>query len=185
MKESANEIIQKLETRVAQLEKKSARNFSLSAKYHYVFKRSYYAKFTEQEYHSKVLFEGPKKKFIPQARGRDEIEPFAKRDAIQEISKLQKEIEEVFYRSGVDPTELREDFESSNNKFEWVLVAQNRAYEGSVLVIAYVRTKDKTYNFRIAPSIRISVLNTKGLEVKAHYILNILASELGIRTVRY
>jgi hypothetical protein len=186
MKKSANEIIQNLETRVAQLEKKSARKFSLSADYHYVFKRSYYAKSVERVDHSKVLFEGPKKKFIPQgwSYGVDEINSFVERDLIQEIGKIQKEIEEVFYASGVDPTELREDFEDSGNKFEWVLVAQGRAYEGEVLKLAYVRIKDKTYNFYVAPSIEIKVLNTKGRAVKANYILNTLASELGMRTVR-
>lgn len=190
MRRSASEVINDLETRVAQLEKQSARNFSLAASYHYVYQPPG-RNLSEQEFHSKVLFEGPKKMFIPQARTmtnrhnqHEEIESFAKREVIREIGKIQKEIEKVFYETGLDPTVSRRSFESSGNKFEWVLVAQGRANEGERVQLAYVRTTDKTFSFYVAPSINIKILNTKGWEVKANYILNILTSELGMRTVR-
>jgi hypothetical protein len=184
MRRTASEVIRELEMRVAQLEKHSARNFSLVASYHTISQTK--ARIgAEQEFHSKVLFEGPKTMFIPQINKPDNIESFAQRDVVREIGKIQKEIERVFYQTGLDPTETRQSFDSSGNRFEWVLVAQRKAYEGEVLQLAYVRTTDKTFDFYLAPSIKIKILNSKGLEIKANYILNILASELGMRVVRF
>ena len=188
MRRTATEIIRNLEMRVAQLEKKSARTFTLFASYHTVYQPRG-RNLAEQDWHSKTLFEGPKKMFIPQpltSRNRHnqhgDVEKFVERDVIREIGKIQKEIESVFHGTGLDPTAMRQTFESSGNKFEWVMVATRQPQE--VLQLAYVRTTDKTFSFYTAPAIDIKVLNTSGRETKAPYLLNHLASELGMRTVR-
>jgi len=182
MRRTASEVLRTLEVRIARLEKRSARTFKLFASYHSVYQPRD-RDLADQDWHSKTLFEGPKKQFIPSKRPEHSmVEKFVEGDVIREIGKIQKEIEGVFHSTGFDPTESWSTFDSSGNKFEWVMVANREPNE--VLKLAYVRTTDKTFNFYIAPAINIEVLNSSDRETKAPYLLNHLASELGMRTVR-
>ena len=182
MRRTASEVIRNLESRIARLEKQSAKAFTLFASYHTVSQPSG-RNLADQDWHSKTLFEGSKKQFIPSKRPEHSmVEKFVERDVIREIGKIQKEIESVFHGTGLDPTAMRQTFDSSGNKFEWVMVADSHPQEN--LQIAYVRTTDKTFSFYTAPAINIKVLNSRGRETKAPYLLNHLASELGMRTVR-
>lgn len=182
MRRSASEILRNLESRIAKLEKKSARLFTLKANYHTIYlppnRRT-----NNEEWHKKEMMVGPKKMFIPSKRPDFyELESMVKRELIRDLKKLQKEITNVFHSSASDPTEFGRSFEDSKNKFEWVLVASDR--ENEELEIAYVRTIDKEYSFHVAPAITLTVLNTRGRYAKADYLFNYLRSELGYRTVR-
>ena len=185
MKRSASEILRSLESRVAKLEKQSARVFTLNASYQTIY-QPYTSRYLqgiprEREYHDKDIMVGPKKMFIPSKRPDFyELESMVKRELIRDLKKLQKEITDLFH-SGVDPT-TDSKFEHSKSKFEWVLVASQR--ENEKLQIAYVRTTDREYSFYIAPSITLNVLNTRGRAAKADYLFDYLRSELGYRTVR-
>jgi hypothetical protein len=185
MRKSASEIINDLEVRIARLEKSSARVFTLEANYHTVY-QPYTSRYLqgiprEEEWFSKEMMVGPKKVFIPSKRPDfSNVESMVKRELIKDLKKLQKEITDVFH-SGVDPT-TDASFESSKNKFEWVLVSVRT--EDEELSLAYVRTTDKEYRYTIAPGIRLRVLNTRGGYAKAGYLFDYLRSELGYRTVR-
>lgn len=178
-------MINDLEMRVARLEKQSARVFTLKASYHTVY-QPYVSRYLqgiprETEWLGKEMMVGPKKMFIPSKRPEfSEVESMVKRELIKDLKKLQKEITDLFH-SGVDPT-ADASFESSGNKFEWVLVSSRR--EDEELSLGYVRTTDKEYRYTIAPGISIRVLNTRGREAKASYLFDYLRSELGYRTVR-
>ena len=189
MRRTASEVIADLELRVSSLERQSAKNYTLVANYHTIYKPNP-RNLPERDFQNKILFQGPKTMFIPQPvtmtnrHNQDkQLEVFVKTQVIQEIKKLQKEIEQVFYASGFDPTLDYRTFQNSGNKFEWVLVAQ-RSGGGEAVSIAYVRTTDNTYNFYVAPSIKINVVDTNGRDAKAVYFFNFLSSELGMRTVR-
>lgn len=171
MRRLASEVIRNLERRVARLEKKSGKPFTLKVALKYVYRPGYRERVV-QEYLTKVLIE-------------DMAGDYSLREVSSEVKKLLKDVEEVFHQSGYDPTDNYHTFEVTGNNFEWVRV-DGFEDDAETLHLAYVRTTDQSYNRYTSPTIEVSVRNPRNRNDSGHgYFLNKLVSDMTLRTVRY
>jgi hypothetical protein len=171
-----------LENKISNLEKKSARHYSLELEYTYYKHYHRHSHISHDLYQGKVILsKGAKKTFIPMKYPDfRNVEAFAK-TLIPQIKEYQEKMESMF-KSGVNPHN-NILFEREDADYEWVLKEHSRA---EYLDLVYVQKGARLRNFihQIHPHITFRVRDTKNRTTQALSLFEHLAAELGYRSLR-